>query len=125
MASLADKNSLDRLFLLDGTDIDDWSNSVLEPALEITEYFLAGEQLPLPTELSHAAATVLAPKESYQPGAKVQHFCETCSMTTYTDVEWQKHVQSRSHRARVKNELKKSGQWKHGVKQSSKDLDAP
>ena len=125
MASLADENSLDRLFLLDGTDIDNWSNSVLDPAVKITKRFLAGEQLPVPTELSDAAATVLAPKESYESVAKVQRLCETCSIRTYTEVEWQKHVQSRGHRARVKNELKKSGQWKHGVKQSSEDLDAP
>jgi len=117
--ALAENNSLARLFLVDSTNVSEWPTSVRDPAMKITENFLAGEQLPAPPELSDTAKAVLTTKKSYESEIKVQRLCETCWMNTYTETEWHAHLKSRGHRARVKRSLKKSGSWKHGVAQTS------
>jgi tRNA dimethylallyltransferase len=122
MNALAEHKSLERLFLMDGTDIKEWSSSVLDPAIKIVNIFLTGDQLPAPSDLSDTAKAVLAPK---MPDEKVRQECDICSITTYTEGQWKAHLTSRSHRARIKNSLKKSGKWKHGVAQTAEISDSP
>lgn len=108
MKALADNNSLDRFFLMDGTNVGDWSSSVAEPACDITERFLAGGQLPLPTETSEAARLVLSNDELSEVTEKIVRTCETCCVTTISETQWKAHTQSRGHRARVKRNLRNS-----------------
>ena len=49
-------------FLLDGSDLSKWDEAVLQPAADITQRFLSGSVLPLPSEVSVLASELLAPK---------------------------------------------------------------
>src|SRR5204863_3657281 len=60
--ALVEARISDRLFLLDGSDVSEWSKTVTVPATEITSAFLKGECLPPPASLSAAAETMLSAK---------------------------------------------------------------
>ncbi|OIW30319.1 tRNA isopentenyltransferase [Coniochaeta ligniaria NRRL 30616] len=97
--------ALDRLFLLDSTDIDRWREDVSERGVDITRRFLAGEQLPTPTDLSETAREVLASKleESTKEETRSQKTCDLCKTTTVTEEAWQKHIKGRPHQRAVRH----------------------
>jgi tRNA dimethylallyltransferase len=102
---LRQAQALDRLFLLDSTQVKNWNKYVSEPAAEITEKFLSGEELPEPTGLSATAREVLSAKleDSTKEETRVQRTCELCKTTTVTEEAWQKHVKGRPHQRAVRN----------------------
>ncbi|TAQ86656.1 hypothetical protein B7494_g5015 [Chlorociboria aeruginascens] len=112
LASLSDVNSLQRLYLLDGTDLLQWTNSVWNPAFDITRSFLAGEELRSPIELSDAAREMLAPsspKFEHNTEENTTRKCEMCHVVTVTDVQWQSHIRSRCHRGQLKKIKRNAG----------------
>ncbi|KAH7380540.1 IPP transferase-domain-containing protein [Phaeosphaeria sp. MPI-PUGE-AT-0046c] len=100
----------DNVFLFDGTDISAWSSNVVQPALQVAEQFLSGQNLPAPSSLSAAAAEMLVPKRNYDLGQRPdlwqKRTCETCGMVAVTENDWQQHVKSRTHRRAVGVEKK-------------------
>jgi tRNA dimethylallyltransferase len=97
--------ALDQLFLLDSTDIDRWRKDVSERGVEITKRFLAGEDLPKPTDLSETARDVLSSKleDSTKEETRSQRTCGLCKTTTVTEEAWQKHIQGRPHQRAVRH----------------------
>lgn len=91
--------AMEKLFIIDSSDVSQWASSVAEPAASITRQFLQGEPTPDPASLSPAAARVIdaavAPRVLQ---TSVQNTCELCSVTTVTEESWQKHLRSRGHR---------------------------
>lgn len=110
--SLIQKNALDRLFLLDGTDILAWSENVSGPAIDITQNFLLGNKLPTPSEMSTLAGEFLNPEKPLQHTQSkarwVPKKCEICHIVVMTEGQWQVHSATRAHRRMVKK-LQKNG----------------
>jgi tRNA dimethylallyltransferase len=105
IAALSEQNSLNSLYLLDGTNQDDWSNSVLKPALELTESFLTGQQLQKPSEMSSSAKRLLNPElPNESPDPSTRRECDLCHTIVVTEEQWQSHLKSRTHRRMVKKE---------------------
>lgn len=94
-----------RMFLVDGSDLSQWKQQVVDPAMTITEKFLSSQSLPDPTTLSVAAAEMLTPKRAYDLGQRpdlwMKKVCETCGTVAVTENDWDLHVKSRTHRRAV------------------------
>jgi tRNA dimethylallyltransferase len=103
--ALAGAGRKDNAFLFDGTDLNHWEDRVIKPATEITENFLAGQELPSPMDLSEAAREMLTPKRDYdlaqRPDLWQKKTCETCGMIAVTENEWTLHIKSRGHRRAI------------------------
>jgi tRNA dimethylallyltransferase len=97
--------ALDRLFLLDSTDISRWEENVLNRGIELTRKFLAGEPLPVPIDLSETARNVLSSKleDSNKQETLCQRTCELCSTTVVTEEAWQIHIKGRPHQRAVRH----------------------
>ncbi|KAF2269739.1 tRNA isopentenyltransferase [Lojkania enalia] len=112
------------VFLLDGSDLPKWEDSVLEPARSITSQFLSGTSLPEPTGLSDLAAEMLTPKRDYDLGQRPdlwqKRVCEMCGTVTVNENDWNLHIKSRTHRRAV-GRKKKAG---NVPKRETKDIKA-
>jgi tRNA dimethylallyltransferase len=103
MPSLLERNALARLYLLDGSDIALWLEKVSGPAMEVTQNFLAGDELCPPHEMSPVAKRVLAPRESGTAGVMpLGQECGVCNIACIGEDAWQAHLKGRRHRALVK-----------------------
>ena len=93
------------IFLLDATDITQFSLHVEMVAKNITSAFLAGDSLPVPATLSNPAKEMLLSeiKES-----RYARYCEACDKTMMFEREWLKHLRSKGH----KNAIKPKVDWK-------------
>jgi tRNA dimethylallyltransferase len=116
LASLFDRAaSLHRLFVLDCTDLDRWTDAVSDPSERIAEAFLKGNSLPEPSTLSSLADAVLA--SSRQGSVKAQRLvreCSVCQKVMMTEHEWKVHLSSTGHkraiqakRRRAENEIRR------------------
>ncbi|TGO31621.1 hypothetical protein BHYA_0476g00010 [Botrytis hyacinthi] len=110
--SLVQMNALDRLYLLDGTDVSSWLENVSDPAVGITQEFLLGSKLPSPSEMSALAGEFLNPEKPLQHSQSkarwVPKKCEICHVVVMTEGQWQVHSTTRAHRRMVKK-LQKNG----------------
>lgn len=102
MPALSCHDSLHNLYLLDGTDLAQWKNSVSDQAMNITKKFLDGEELCAPGDLSEAAAEQLTLERSVESTHGVRHECDMCNTITVTEEQWQAHLKSRTHRRLLK-----------------------
>ncbi|KAF1918580.1 IPP transferase-domain-containing protein [Ampelomyces quisqualis] len=113
------------VFLVDGTDLTKWEENVVQPALRVTEQFLAGQKLPSPSSFSSTAAEMLQPKRSYDLGQRPdlwqRRVCATCGTVAVTENDWALHVKSRGHRRAVGIEKKKKNN-QEAAKPSLKEL---
>jgi tRNA dimethylallyltransferase len=107
---LSNQNLLDRLYLLDGTDLSNWPKAVSDPALEVTADFLAGHELRAPSSISETARELLAPQRPYDLSDRrdlwVRHECEICHTVCTTEEQWQDHIKGRAHRRGLKKKRK-------------------
>ncbi|KAJ2901660.1 tRNA isopentenyltransferase [Zalerion maritima] len=87
----------DSLYLVDSSDLSQWKEDVVEPAMQITNNFLAGTPLPLPTAVSTTARAVLL-DNSHKKGVHCRKVCDTCNRTFTMEHEWEKHLKGRNHR---------------------------
>jgi tRNA dimethylallyltransferase len=104
--SSASKN----IFLLDGSDLSQWDKNVARSAVDVTEKFLGGEELPEPEYLSEAAKELLVPKGddlSHTRELWFRRTCENCDVTAVTAKDWEKHVCSKRHRKKLAGILKR------------------
>jgi tRNA dimethylallyltransferase len=103
--ALAEARSSESLYLLDGTNVDGFEESVVQPAADLTETFLRGESMPEPRSLSSAAAEMLVVErgnEVARDGEKwsKQH-CVACDVTCVLPEQWQQHIKSKTHKKLV------------------------
>jgi tRNA dimethylallyltransferase len=102
--ALVRANAMPNLFVLDGTDLNCWNSSVIEPALQITQKFLDCKELPDPKMMSPLAAELLAPPKedlTYSPENWGVQTCEVCGTKAATPQLWKMHLQSRGHKIKV------------------------
>jgi tRNA dimethylallyltransferase len=116
--ALSEEDSLDGLYLVDGTDLSRWSENVSIPAIDITRRFLEGNELRPPRELSAAALEFLTPDASNHPDIGFRQKCELCHMTAVTEIQWQTHLKSRRHRGVVKRKQKNEIRGRSGHQNS-------
>ena len=98
-----------QLFLLDSSDLDQWSSAVTKPSQEIVEAFLSGHSLLDPLSLSKLAQTSLL--RTSPNGSRHQTFlsrtCEVCNKTMITDLEWELHLKSNRHKKALYGKTKR------------------
>ena len=100
--AIATANSSHRFFVLDTTDLTQWSQDVEKKARDITEAFLSGHALPKPESLSDAAKEVLVITEAEQMAAT---YCEACDKTLMSKGEWVGHLRSKKHKSAVRPKI--------------------
>ncbi len=92
----------DNMFLLDGTDLSQWSLEVEAKASAITADFLLSNTLPQPESLSCAARENLVMTEGDPRSAR---FCEACNKTSMSPTEWANHLKSKGHISAVRPKI--------------------
>ena len=102
MPALSDQNALERLYLLDGSDITSWTTNVSQPAIEITDSFLAGRELFAPSELSEAAKVLVPENTLDDRSVPIRQECDICNVVCVQEGQWQIHLKSRRHRQLLK-----------------------
>lgn len=100
--ALIEARLISQLYLLDGSDVAAYSDTVVNPALELTGKFLRAEDMPAPESLSSLAAELLAPKRNYDLGARpelwAKQHCTACNVTCVTPLQWQQHTRGKTHK---------------------------
>jgi tRNA dimethylallyltransferase len=120
-SALSDENALDKLYLLDSSEVSQFSSAVSVPAIDVTTSFLEGDDLPPPQEVSKAAKQFLTPDSSLEGPRDVDFHreCEMCNVTAIIEEQWIRHLQSRRHRAQEKKRLKNTGNGRFHQKTES------
>lgn len=86
------------LFLLDGTNLENWDTDVFEQAQMLVRSFLDGETLPEHKTLSELAKRMLSASDERGVTNRMAKRCETCDKILMTTDEWDRHVSSRGHK---------------------------
>jgi tRNA dimethylallyltransferase len=103
--ALRQANAADSLYLLDSSDVSQFDEHAVKPALSLTAKFLDQNEMPPPASLSPLAAEMLPPKQNYdlsaEPERWTKHHCDVCNVTCVVEQQWQKHIKSKAHRKLV------------------------
>lgn len=104
MPLLESQGNLDRLYVLDSTDVAAYAENVIVPAAEITRTFLSGEARPAPASISKFAQDVLGAAEASfaEKDTPCRRHCDYCDTTVLTEDSWTKHIRGRAHRRRAR-----------------------
>ncbi|XP_072358339.1 tRNA dimethylallyltransferase isoform X2 [Scyliorhinus torazame] len=94
---------------LDVTDVSQWDESVLQPAVQILESFLKGEE---------PAVQPLTMEYDQYEGKRNRRVCELCDKIILGDREWKAHLKSKNHQYHLKRKKKAET---HFCTQSSPD----
>lgn len=107
ITALSGAGNLEKLYLLDASDVSLWQSNASTPAFEITTHFLDGGAIPHPQEMSSVAKQFLAPVVDEELKESDFHQeCELCHITCVAENQWLDHIKSRRHRALHKKRLK-------------------
>ncbi|KIW03530.1 tRNA dimethylallyltransferase [Verruconis gallopava] len=104
MNALFRANAQRNLFVLDGTDINNFQAMVINPARQLCEKFLDEQDLPKPEEICAIATELLTPPKedlTHNPENWGVKTCDLCGVKAATPQLWLKHVESRGHRLRL------------------------
>lgn len=94
--TLKTTNMIDKLFVLDCTDVSAWDEKILSPSSDIVACFLRGAGLPQNSSLSELAGQTFA-KMGDTASERKAHICESCKITLMSNEEWLTHLKSRKH----------------------------
>lgn len=101
LRTLRENGLANRMYLLDGSDLSQWSTAVENMACDLAAPFLEGTNLPEPSHLSGAAREMLS-LENGPDTPKGNDFrakqCHVCDTTLMHEGEWIRHLKSRRHR---------------------------
>jgi tRNA dimethylallyltransferase len=114
----------DKLYLLDGSDVARFQETVVNAALQLTSQYLRADAMPAPSTLSSVAAAQLQPIRADLAAAPqdwVKQYCAVCDMTAVTPFQWQQHVASKSHKKRVSKASRAEQQQCAAVHQQHQD----
>ncbi|RMY00688.1 hypothetical protein D0867_11657 [Hortaea werneckii] len=111
--ALDEAKANDRLFVLDASDAMQYDETVVKPALAITDQFLAGTPLPSPETVAPPALTDLLNSRrdfdiSAKPETWTKQHCETCNVTCVVQDQWLQHVNSKAHKKLVSKRRKQA-----------------
>ncbi len=90
------------MFLLDATDVSQWSSLIEVPAREITAAFLNGDPLPSPNSLSDLAKELLIAERKEKLASR---HCMLCNKTLMSEAQWILHSKSKGHRSAARPEI--------------------
>ncbi|CAK1362265.1 tRNA dimethylallyltransferase, mitochondrial [Cercospora beticola] len=102
--ALAEAKASHSLYLLDGSEVAKFDETVASPAVQITGQFLGAEDMPAPSSLSAVATEQLQPKRddlAAAPEAWGKEYCAVCDVTSVTPAQRKAHMESKSHKKRV------------------------
>lgn len=106
MPLLEEQGNMDKLYVLDSTDVAKYSENVIDKAAPLAQRFLAGDEMPAPSSVSETAQNVLssamAAASSLQ-GTPCREHCTLCDATFLKEEEWQKHLRGKAHRRRLRD----------------------
>ena len=122
---LVKASSLDKMFLLDCTDLGRWKEMVSEPSERITDAFLTGALLPEPSRLSSLAESILASvsKTSSKPQF-VARRCADCGKVMMSEDEWTRHLKSSGHKKALEGQRRRAESEKRRQASAAARLDA-
>lgn len=104
MPLLKDEGTLDRLYVLDSTDVSKYAEQVIDMAANLTKAFLAGGEMALPASISEFACEMLtAADAASSKGALCNSYCQTCDATFVTEDGWRAHVGGKAHQRKVRH----------------------
>lgn len=106
MPLLNEHDILDRLYVLDSTDVTKYAEQVTDQAATLTKQFLAGGEIPKPSDISEAARDALSAAEEFASNftqTPCRKHCEVCNVTLMSEEQWKKHLGGRAHRRSVRN----------------------
>lgn len=107
ITALSEAGQLEKLYLLDASDVSLWKPNASMPAIEITAKFLDGDAMPLPQEISSVSKEFLTPfSDEAVEESEFRQECELCHVTCVAEHQWLEHLKSRRHRALAKKKLK-------------------
>ena len=94
------------MYLLDGSDVSAFEDTVLEPAIRVTDAFLtAAQHMPDPASLSSAAAAELSGKPTKTGRASdvnwTKQHCDVCDVSCVIEAQWMQHIGSSAHKKKV------------------------
>lgn len=102
------------LYLLNSSNVSEFDNAVLDPAIDIAKKFLDSSSalLPEPGSLSDLAREYLKPKRTYdmstRPDLWVKKTCEICGVTTVDQIGWELHEKSNRHKRNIRAKKKRA-----------------
>ncbi|KAK0667013.1 putative tRNA isopentenyltransferase [Cercophora samala] len=111
LTSLQEENLMDKLYLLDSSNLETWHQEVLEKGVDLAEKFLTNkEPLPAPVSISETAREVLAEalERSNRKDTPCRKTCEVCEKTLLTEELWQQHIKSTKHSKVVRAKRKRA-----------------
>ncbi|KAI2791615.1 hypothetical protein POX_c04481 [Penicillium oxalicum] len=110
--ALADTGMTRRLYLLDSSDVDQWTKFITTPSEGIVQALLDGTSTPDPKSLSPLARAVLGAKEeqAQAPSGSVMttFTCDVCGKVVVGEEQWEIHLKSYSHKRGLKSAARKA-----------------
>ncbi|KAL6231444.1 hypothetical protein BDW75DRAFT_233589 [Aspergillus navahoensis] len=110
-AGLSEAGMTDRLYLLDSTNVDNWTKNITEPSERLVEALIEEKPLPDPKSLSEFAKTTLEALEvkslptDHRPTKCIT--CDICRKTLTNEEQWRIHINGSVHKRVLKSLVKK------------------
>lgn len=109
--ALTEAGETRRLYLLDSSNVSDWSKCITEPSEQIVQLMLQNEPTPDPKSLSQLATTEFGAKEAQVNAQKAPiakcYTCEVCNKTLAGEDQWNIHLNSHQHKRGLKSAKKR------------------
>lgn len=122
--TLSDAGMTHRLFLLDTSNVEEWTQNITEPSEKLVHALLNNEPTPDPKSLSELARTTLGAKEAkaakQRNGARKSVTCDVCKKTM-TSEQWDVHINGVTHRRALKHVAKQAEHAEYLRKKESLD----
>lgn len=99
--------AVESIYLMDSTDVSQFTANVVEPAATVVSQFLTGDAMTNHLDISPLARqmlpNVLEPPPKETP---VQRTCDLCHTVLVTDEAWQRHIKGATHKRILKKKKK-------------------
>ncbi|KAJ6186371.1 hypothetical protein N7519_007672 [Penicillium mononematosum] len=112
--ALTEAGETRRLYLLDSSNVSDWSKCITGPSEEIVQLMQQNKPTPDPKSLSQLAAAEFGAKEA-QAQKREQtdpigrcYTCDVCQKTMATEDQWHIHLNSHQHKRGLKSASKRT-----------------
>ncbi|PYH98907.1 tRNA isopentenyltransferase [Aspergillus ellipticus CBS 707.79] len=108
--ALADAGSTDRLYLLDSTDVESWTQKITDPSELVVRTLLDDGPAPDPKSLSELARRILGAIKT-EPQSELTFMtkcftCDTCRKTMMGEEQWQIHIKGNVHKRALRRAAK-------------------
>lgn len=99
--------AIESIYLMDSTDVSQFTANVVEPAATVVSQFLSGNSMTNHLDISPLARemlpNVLEPPPKETP---VQRTCDICHTVLVTDEAWQRHIKGATHKRILRKKKK-------------------